>query len=166
MHLQVKRHSRSLFINRGFWMPARRALCLVTSSLGSGLFCKMEHITWWIPMKSPSSAQEKVLLNKVAAPGTCHTMSLLPQSTVRATEGGLVLLRSPPNSPTPSARFPWGSRQHSREQGSFSTGTHRIGVRKDYYVFFLTKLRSYFVLFNYLVFFICLNSQIICKLYF
>ena len=72
MHLQVKRHSRSLFINRGFWMPARRALCLVTSSLGSGLFCKMEHITWWIPMKSPSSAQEKVLLNKVAAPGTCH----------------------------------------------------------------------------------------------
>lgn len=61
----MKRHSRSLFINRGFWMPARRALCLVTSSLGSGLFCKMEHITWWIPMKSLSSAREKVLLNKV-----------------------------------------------------------------------------------------------------
>lgn len=53
------------FINRGFWMPARRALCLVTNSLGSGSSCKMERITWWTPMKSLSSAQEKVLSNKV-----------------------------------------------------------------------------------------------------
>lgn len=53
------------FINRGFWMPARRALCLVTNSLGSGLSCKMEHTTWSIPMKSLSSAQEKGRSNKV-----------------------------------------------------------------------------------------------------
>nr|XP_023490645.1 elongation factor G, mitochondrial-like isoform X2 [Equus caballus] len=48
----------------GFWMPARRALFLVTSSLGSDLSCKMEHITWLIPMKSLSSVQEKARLDK------------------------------------------------------------------------------------------------------
>ena len=100
MYLQVKRYSRSLFINRDFWMPARRALCLVTSSQGSGLFCKMEHITWWIPMKSLSSVQEKVLLNKVCCAWHLpHRWVCFPSGPSEPQKVALGCLGLPPNTP-------------------------------------------------------------------
>lgn len=55
------------FVARGFWMPAKKALFPGTSCLGYGLFCKMEHTTWLILMRSLSSELEKVLLNKVCS---------------------------------------------------------------------------------------------------
>ena len=113
----MKRHSRSLFINRGFWMPARRALCLVTSSLGSGLFCKMEHITWWIPMKSLSSAQEKVLLNKVCCVWHLpHGWVCFPSGPSEPQKAALCCSGLPPDTLHCFYPLPLGSRQHTGEQ--------------------------------------------------
>jgi hypothetical protein len=63
-------------------MPVRRALFLVTNCLGFGSFCKMEHTTWWIPMKSLSFELEKVLLNKVSFV-LPHLFSLVDHQSLR-----------------------------------------------------------------------------------
>lgn len=47
------------------WRPARKDPFAATRSQGSDSSWRMEHTTWWIPTKSPSSVRGRVLSNKV-----------------------------------------------------------------------------------------------------
>ena len=105
-------------------------------------------------IRAGEGALKQGMLRLAPAP----SMICFPSGPSEPQKVALCCLGLLPTPPAPSTPFPWGSRQHTREQDRFWTGIHRVSVRIDYRVFFFTKLRSYFVLLNYLIFFICLNS--------
>lgn len=59
--------------------------------------------------------------------------------------------------PSVSVLSPQSTRQPTREHGRFWAYIYRIEVRTGCCVLFLTKLKAYLVLINYLVIFVCLK---------